>query len=170
MIPLIPTAARGMNIFHASQVVAGASCNLDDQASDSASKDPNWSWTTTPTLTAVSTPHSNLMPNVDVAQNWSELPPLPTQLSHPAPLSQRNHKQNYSAIASTELSSISNTLSASVSHKKVHVRIMSNAKALADLHSELATFGKMFLEETSSLATPAFVITLSPTHKTMAIQ
>ena len=67
MIPLIPTAARGMNVFHASQVVAGASCKLDNQASDSASEDPNWPWTTAPTFAAVSTPHSDLTLNVDVA-------------------------------------------------------------------------------------------------------
>ena len=60
-------AARGMNIFHASQAVAGASCKLDDQASDSASKDPNRPWTTAPTLAAVSPPHSDLMLNIDVA-------------------------------------------------------------------------------------------------------
>ena len=163
-------AARGMNIFHASQVVAGASCKLDDQASDSASEDPNRPWTTVPTLTAVSTPHSDLTLNVDVARHWSESPPPPTQPSHPAPLSQHNHKRNFSAIASTEASSISNTPSASASHKKARVRIMSNAEALAGLRSQLAMFGKTFLEGTSSLAAPTSVIAPSPTHKTMAIQ
>ena len=47
---------------------------------------------------------------------------------------------------------------------------MSNAKALAGLCSQLATFGKTFLEGTSSLAAPTSVIALSPTCKTMAIQ
>ena len=42
-------------------------CKLDDQASNSASEDPNWPWTTAPTLSAVSTSHSDLTLNVDVA-------------------------------------------------------------------------------------------------------
>ena len=65
---------------------------------------------------------------------------------------------------------MSNTLLASVSHKKTHIRTMSNAEALAGLRSQLAMFGETFLEGTLSLAAPTSVIALSPTCKTMAIQ
>ena len=159
----MPMTAKGTNIFHASQAVTGANGDLDDwgSSSDNANED----WPQTPNDHA---PAHDTVLDAKLARNWSTTPP-PAWLAQ-SPPSKQSHKWNHSAITSSVASLIYTTPSASTSHKKSCMGVMSNAEALVGLCSELAAFGGTFLKGTSLMAAPPPLIAPSPSQKTKAIQ
>ena len=173
----MPTTAKGANVFHASQAVAGADGDLDNQGSEGGSEDGDRPQTPNgdvPASGAVAydgiTPVCETEPDPGFTQDWSTTPP-PTQSAPSArqpPPSRRSHKRDHSAMSSSAASPTSTN--PSTSHKRLRTGVISNAEALAGLHSELTVFGGTFLEGASSMAPPPPMIAPSPSRKTKAIQ
>jgi len=162
MKPLMPTMPKGLNVFHASQVVpnGGPSDNAGDDESGGANVDEE---------REDDAPDENHLltlpaPRIDADEElipWSQSPPPRTPRSR-SPCPSINNKRRHSAISSGT-TSVTSTI-----QKRTRWDV-SSAGALQGLTAELNSFGNTFLEGITLAAPAPSVLAPSPLRKTRAI-
>ena len=159
----MPTTAKGLNVFHATQVVpdSGPNDNIGDNETGEANAGEEWednmigingNQLPVPMLPA---------PEIEANEErilWSQSPPPQSR----SPCPSINHKRKHSAISS-------DTTSATSTIQKRARRDISSAGALQGLTAELNSFGDTFLEGVALAAPMPSTLAPSPLRKTRAI-
>jgi hypothetical protein len=175
-MPLMPTTAKGLNIFHASQVIpnGGPGDSLDDDESGGANveeerEDDVDHVDDADRVDEEREEHADRVdenrlpaPEIEAGEEripWSPSPPPQIRTPHPSAI---NHKRRHSAISSS-------TTSTTGSLPKRTRRDVGSAGALQGLTAELNTFGDTFLEGIALAAPAPSALAPSPVRKTRAI-
>ncbi|KAF8493759.1 hypothetical protein F5888DRAFT_1617695, partial [Russula emetica] len=175
MMPLMPTMAKGLNVFHASQAVpdSGPSDNAGDGESGGVNADEEWENNADAMPNGMDENRlSTPPPGLPVLENkaneehipWSQTPPPLTRSQSPYLGPSINQKRRHSAISS------GTTLATTSIQKRARRDVTSSsAGALQGLTAELNSFSDTFLEGIALAAPTSSTLAPLPLRKTRAI-